>query len=532
MQAQDAAAGEIPEPGFKHNQSLEIEPERKAAAAHAPGLANSGNSVADSPRGQEERAEAVTVRVETQSPAPAAVAVEDEWHQSPAAADQPALADDDQHPADTTTLEESQAQFLPGIGLRLTPEMSRRFAEESSELCDEAEMAILGLEKAVDDELASQAFRAFHSIKGNAGFFGYGDIEKLSHLAENLLDDVRERRRTCDGVAMSVLLSTIDALRNKVTGTAGGENPEIPNFQQLCESLEKIMHAPGLDQVADPVPDRVAEAQAPEQVAEAPGLDSVETGCAPPQGLAGQHDTEHGLEEAGRSASGGRPGSSHENSPPVPKGSNSQPLEPATKSALPTGSRTGGQKRGDAGDASPGRGDADDAGSASGAKQQASGNIQQVIRVDIDKLDKLLDLVGELVIAEAMVTNDGRVEVHQDDRFGKAFLQLDKISREIQEVAMSMRMIPLAGVFRRMLRLVRDLANKADKQVELEIIGEETEVDKTIIEQISDPLVHLIRNAVDHGIESVAERQRAGKPDNRHGYHRGQALGRRGMDHG
>jgi two-component system chemotaxis sensor kinase CheA len=150
---------------------------------------------------------------------------------------------------------------------------------------------------------------------------------------------------------------------------------------------------------------------------------------------------------------------------------------------------------------------------ASSAGGVGSGGPGTVIRVDIDKLDKMLDLVGELVIAESMVSNNQDLITLKNERFGKAVMQLDKISREIQEVAMSMRMIPLAGVFRKMMRLVRDLAQKANKQVELEIIGEETEVDKTIIEQISDPLVHLIRNAVDHGLETPAGRLAAGKPE-------------------
>jgi two-component system chemotaxis sensor kinase CheA len=155
--------------------------------------------------------------------------------------------------------------------------------------------------------------------------------------------------------------------------------------------------------------------------------------------------------------------------------------------------------------------DASSAGPAPGGA--TPGGPGAVIRVDIDKLDKMLDLVGELVIAELMVSNNQDLNIFKNERFGKAVTQLDKISREIQEVAMSMRMIPLAGVFRKMMRLVRDLAQKANKQVQLEIIGEETEVDKTIIEQISDPLVHLIRNAVDHGLETPAERLAAGKPE-------------------
>jgi two-component system chemotaxis sensor kinase CheA len=158
--------------------------------------------------------------------------------------------------------------------------------------------------------------------------------------------------------------------------------------------------------------------------------------------------------------------------------------------------------------------DGDDGRSGGEPKEKQSLSAQQqVIRVDIEKLDKLLDLVGELVIAEAMVANDQDIRGLNLDRFEKSVLRLDKITREIQEVAMSMRMIPLAGTFRKMMRLVRDLANKADKKVELHVIGEETEVDKTIIEQISDPLVHLIRNAVDHGLESPEERRLTGKPE-------------------
>ncbi len=146
------------------------------------------------------------------------------------------------------------------------------------------------------------------------------------------------------------------------------------------------------------------------------------------------------------------------------------------------------------------------------AKQQSQAQ-QQVIRVDIDKLDKMLDLVGELVIAESMVANNQGADRFENDRLVKAITQLDKISREIQEVAMSMRMIPLAGIFNKMVRLVRDLSHQAGKQVDLLIVGEETEVDKTIIEQISDPLVHLIRNAIHHGIEDAPTRLAAGKPE-------------------
>ena len=142
--------------------------------------------------------------------------------------------------------------------------------------------------------------------------------------------------------------------------------------------------------------------------------------------------------------------------------------------------------------------------------------IQQAVRVDVEKLDSLLDLVGELVITEAMVSHNPDLQGLQFDRLEKSMLQLSKITREIQDMAMSMRMIPLAGTFQKMTRLVRDLSLKVNKRIRLEIAGEETEVDKTIIEQISDPLVHLIRNAADHGIETPEQRIAAGKPETGH----------------
>jgi two-component system, chemotaxis family, sensor kinase CheA len=136
---------------------------------------------------------------------------------------------------------------------------------------------------------------------------------------------------------------------------------------------------------------------------------------------------------------------------------------------------------------------------------------QSVINVNVDKLDKLMDLVGELVISEAMVTQNPELKNLQLDKFYKAARQLNKITSELQDIVMAIRMIPLTNTFQKMNRIVRDMSRKLDKQVELQLLGEETEVDKNIIEQISDPLMHLVRNAVDHGIESKAERILAGK---------------------
>ena len=139
-----------------------------------------------------------------------------------------------------------------------------------------------------------------------------------------------------------------------------------------------------------------------------------------------------------------------------------------------------------------------------------------MISVQVDKLDGLMNLVGELVIAEAMVTQNPEVLALDSDQFNKAARQLQKITADLQDMVMSIRMVPLSTTFVKMHRIVRDMSKKLGKQVVLHMEGEETEVDKNIIERISDPLMHLIRNAVDHGLETASERLAAGKSQEGH----------------
>lgn len=141
-----------------------------------------------------------------------------------------------------------------------------------------------------------------------------------------------------------------------------------------------------------------------------------------------------------------------------------------------------------------------------------SSSSQSIISVNVGKLDKLMDLVGEMVIAEAMVIQNPDLQHLELENFQKAARQLHKITNELQDMVMAIRMVPLAMTFQKMHRVVRDMSKKLNKNVELVLAGEETEVDKNIIEHISDPLMHLVRNAVDHGIETQQERQKKGKP--------------------
>ncbi|EQB87240.1 two-component system chemotaxis sensor kinase CheA [Clostridium punense] len=148
-------------------------------------------------------------------------------------------------------------------------------------------------------------------------------------------------------------------------------------------------------------------------------------------------------------------------------------------------------------------------------KETPSTNVNQsqsIISVNVEKLDKLMNLVGEMVIAESMVTENPDLTGLTLENFNKAARQLKKITDELQDVVMSIRMIPLGPTFVKMNRIVRDMSKKLSKEVQLEIIGEDTEVDKNIIEHIGDPLMHIVRNSVDHGIEPVEERLNKGKP--------------------
>lgn len=137
---------------------------------------------------------------------------------------------------------------------------------------------------------------------------------------------------------------------------------------------------------------------------------------------------------------------------------------------------------------------------------------QSIISVNVNKLDQLLDFVGEMVIAEAMVVQNPDLDGLELDNFKKAARQLSKITSKIQDMVMSIRMVPLSATFHKMHRIVRDMGKKLEKEIQLEIIGDETEVDKNIIEHISDPLMHLVRNSVDHGLEEGEERVALGKP--------------------
>lgn len=334
-------------------------------------------------------------------------------------------------------------------GIAINDEMRKGFYQEGNEQIDVAEQALLNIENATEEpaEALNEAFRSIHSFKGNCGFMGFADLERLSHRMETSLDHMRNDSSKVDNGGVGVLLSLIDVLRETLGSVNAGGNGNIAALDVYIQLLDEIL------------PTEVADSFAPvEQVAPRmqENFDLPETGATLSGDNAGAVETiQKPCDDAGR-----------------------EEREAAQRST-----------------------------------ERASRAVRQDIRVDLQKLDSLINLVGELVIAETMVTRSPAVIDIDDENYLRSTHQLRRICDDLQDIAMSVRMIPLSGVFRKMIRLVHDLSNKAHKKLRLNIVGEETEVDKTVIEQIGDPLVHIVRNSCDHGIEPPEERVAAGKPE-------------------
>ena len=332
------------------------------------------------------------------------------------------------------------ARSLEELSISVTPEMVGKFCEEASELFDEAEQALLVFERSPGEvDKISQAFRALHTFKGNAGFFGYPQFEQLSHAAEEILDGIREQRIEFEQPAISLVLNAVDVLRGAVRNLVATQVEQIDRLPELVAQLKRVAQGGGGN--GSNVP-RLGEIL-------------LERGVISREILEEALNTQDEL--AGQAI-------------PVP--------------GVEAGVRHG----------------------------EAEAGQRQAIRVDTDKLDRLVDLVGELIIAQSNVSHCPELKDLKLERFGKELDRLNKVTRELQRVSMAIRMIPIAGLFRRLIRPVRDLARALAKEIALEFLGEDTEVDKSLVELLSDPLMHIIRNSADHGIETATDRVAAGKP--------------------
>jgi len=349
--------------------------------------------------------------------------------------------------------EEQSAEEADFPQMEITDEMRLSFVQEGNELLQKTEQGLLAWDENQEDtDSIGDIFRNIHSFKGNCGFFGFSQIEKLSHQMENILDRVKSGSKLAVENPADQLLATLDVLQKAVNNISDGKDDSVENLQQHLDALQTLT-APLLGDFL------VEEGVQEEAISHA-----VETQKKPVGEILVQQGT----------ASTEQVTSALKKQQDKIKQTKAE-AKPVTRTKTP-------------------------------AKRQD-------IRVELGKLDSLINLIGELVIAENMLIHNPDLKGLELESFNKAGQHMSKLVRELQEMAMTIRMIPVSGLFRRMIRLVHDISVKAGKKVELELIGEETEMDKTVIETITDPLVHLLRNSLDHGLEPPDERLAAGKDE-------------------
>jgi two-component system chemotaxis sensor kinase CheA len=359
------------------------------------------------------------------------------------------------------------------------------FVSESKEHLEVASKELLNLESDPgNQEALNSVFRAFHTIKGIASFLELQEILRLAHDAENLLDMTRKGTLELTPGLVDLAFESLDLmgeLIGKVKSALEGDGRLAPE-PALPGLLEKIrLAASGM----------VAESAPVEPTDQMLGSVLVESGAV------SESDVTDVL---------------------------------AQERAVPTGKKIGEllveTKKAQAKDVAEAiRRQKADKGSP---VQQASVDLKETIRVDYDRLENMVDTIGELVVAEAMITQDDHILDIKSETLGKKLHNFRMISRKLQELGTTIRMVPIAGTFQKMARLVRDLSKKSGKSINFRTVGEETELDRAYVDKIGDPLVHMIRNSVDHGIEMPADRVKAGKNEQAlvelRAYHEGGAI--------
>jgi two-component system, chemotaxis family, sensor kinase CheA len=394
------------------------------------------------------------------------------------------------------------------------------FFEESLEGLDAMEAALLALDEGGDAELVHSIFRAAHSIKGGSATFGFPDMAALTHEAESLLDQVRDGRRPIDKPIIELMLRTVDCLRGMFDRAQSGQ----PLADAQSESLKQELAAAAGH--GTPVAAKKAAAKPAASggwiIQFRPHAGMLAGGNEPLRLLRelaalGQLVVEAQLDRV-PTLDALDPSECHLGWRIELAGAVSLDaikavfewvedecdlsIEPLVAAAPPPAPSVEAI-------AAPAAG----AGVAAGTtRSNASSNDAGSVRVAIDKIDGLIDLVGELVITQAML--DQFREEFDPSRLAMlqhGLAQLARHTRTLQESVMGIRMLPIGSVFNRFPRLVRDLSQKLGKQVKLDLVGEHTELDKTVLEKIGDPLVHLVRNAIDHGLEMPDKRRAAGK---------------------
>lgn len=342
---------------------------------------------------------------------------------------------------------------------RLSPEdlqILSDFTVESMENLDTIELSLMALEQDPEDVNTINAiFRPFHTIKGVSGFLNLQTINRLAHSTENLLDSARKGDFVIHNEIIDIILESVDTLK-KLIGNVK---------DNLCS--DKADLEGGLD--VDPLIVRIEGLNAHATSGTAKPLGEILVAS----GAIKKADVEHALEKQ-KSAPGIKLGE-----------------------ILMDEGVVGSQEI------------------ISGLQQQKKEKrvVELQVKVDTHKLDNLVDLTGELVISQSMLRQNYQLRGLSDHAFDKNLNQLSQIVSGLQKISMSMRMVPIKSTFQKMVRLVRDLSRSSGKKVDLKMSGEDTEIDRNVVDELYEPLVHMIRNAADHGLESPGERRASGKEE-------------------
>jgi len=379
-----------------------------------------------------------------------------------APASEPATPDEPPYVSEPLILNKKEEEFL------------KAFVEEAREHIESVEASLLEVERDPGNESRiDDLFRPFHTIKGMAGFLNLRDVNCLTYEAETLLDQCRKGKRKVTAGVIDTTFDVVDVLRAQIDSLAA--------------------------YLAEPIGDTVPQPPVSAMIGKLRQINAFQ------------------IEPRGRMPAPAEPGQSLGDALVAQGATSREAIDAALSAQQSTGAgRKVGEILIESGAATARQVDqalrsqaVDAAEAAAAARAGPVGD--QSVRIETAKLDALVDMVGELVIAQTQVSANAQIEA--DPKLTKNVSQVTKIVRDVQEVAMAMRMVPIGPTFQKMARLVRDVSRKAGKQVNLAISGEDTELDKNVIQQIGDPLVHMVRNAVDHGVESPAARRAAGKPE-------------------
>ena len=432
------------------------------------------------------------------------------------------------------------------------------FFEESFEGLDVMETGLMDLDLgAADDEEINTIFRAAHSIKGGAGTFGFTDIASFTHVMETLLDEMRDGSREVTREAVDLLLISVDCLREMLSATDAGDEIDQERKSTIQQDLETLLAkgsntsaketTPVVSEVSVEVPssalwkinfaphphlfktgnDPVRMFRELENLGEL--TSSVDTSKLPPfteldpeeSYLAWELELQSECSEAEILEI--FEWVDEDCDLTISKVSDTNvvaEIEPAVTENISKTEATAPEK------SAPKKSSQEKPADKKKRANKSGGNESSSIRVGTDKIDALINMVGELVITQSMLSQiTENFQPENLERLREGIDELEQHTRELQENVMQIRMLPISFSFNRFPRLVRDLAAKLGKNIELKMTGEQTELDKTVMEKIGDPLVHLVRNSLDHGIEMPDIRKAAGKPEtgilNLNAYHEG-----------